>query len=837
MRRYAALELQVRTHALVPAIRLLAAGFESVPLAIIAFSYLARESHSDGVYVVSIAANLTISLLSMAYGFFIDAARCHSARIKGRRHWLFLSVLVHLSWVVLNLGLCVSTQDLGPARWLGPLLLLLIGVVGYHTVHYRKGYEELWVTLLGVAVMGPINAVVDTLLNINQERVLRMDTSESLGLPALASRRLELALHTRAFPAMRRVVLASLAALLYRHEPSAARLFLLIGFCLADCLAARVIFDVIGDGGLGSFTSTASSYLLMQVRDRRREAQERLRSVANPGAVLGAMVAALVKLALCCFDRPAVQPAVAPPPSTVARRVDGRQRAAQQGWDALHDMLELVMMQCDAAARRNEAAAHDAEGLGARLRTCCNELLDCLPERPADTRAFLDEALRCYIPSDDGSTERRLLGAIEPCLDDGYAPRQSPPQMEGVRAQNSPPARPSRRSSALGEAAAAVVRKSAGVRALAHPMRAVPLADALQRSLWTAVPSFFGRRPLHTAYDLSRPARHCDWFVSHAWVDDGRRKVAMLRDHLMLHELLGTLFVSSRAVLALFLLPLGLAVQAQVPGFPSWLPSAAVGAALLLAVAWVGASCVGGCVPAAATPWALSQRTVWLDKCCIDQSSAASIKAGVDSFGGFLDRCDSMIAFVSPAYFSRLWTLFELATFCRRLLDEGERTEKEDTEDGEYQEGSGEESDDEDSDDSDDSDDASNSSSPSPSLSPSSPKRSSSSTASSSRNLIDERLLLLSLDWPSALSPFKQAELTEAELAPLRSFSCLDAMCFLPSDRPKVLSEIEHTFGSHEAFDAFVREELPDLLRKSKVRYCGRLATVAASSLEMLLGA
>ena len=118
--------------------------------------------------------------------------------------------------------------------------------------------------------MGPINAVVDTLLNMNQERVLRMDTSESRGLPVLASRRLELALHTRAFPAMRRVVLASLAALLYRHEPSATRLFLLIAFCLADCLAARVIFDVIGDGGVarGSFVP---AHLATQVRDRRKE--------------------------------------------------------------------------------------------------------------------------------------------------------------------------------------------------------------------------------------------------------------------------------------------------------------------------------------------------------------------------------------------------------------------------------------------------------------------------------------------------------------------------------------------------------------------------------------
>lgn len=40
------------------------------------------------------------------------------------------------------------------------------------------------------------------------------------------------------------------------------------------------------------------------------------------------------------------------------------------------------------------------------------------------------------------------------------------------------------------------------------------------------------------------------------------------------------------------------------------------------------------------------------------------IVAGVSSFGVFLAGCDNMVAFASPTYFTRLWCVYELATFC-----------------------------------------------------------------------------------------------------------------------------------------------------------------------------
>ena len=45
------------------------------------------------------------------------------------------------------------------------------------------------------------------------------------------------------------------------------------------------------------------------------------------------------------------------------------------------------------------------------------------------------------------------------------------------------------------------------------------------------------------------------------------------------------------------------------------------------------------------------------------------IAAGVSSFGAFLAKCDHMVAFASPTYFSRLWCVYELATFCRMHKD------------------------------------------------------------------------------------------------------------------------------------------------------------------------
>merc|ERR1719193_646470 len=93
---------------------------------------------------------------------------------------------------------------------------------------------------------------------------------------------------------------------------------------------------------------------------------------------------------------------------------------------------------------------------------------------------------------------------------------------------------------------------------------------------------------------------------------------------------------------------------------------------MFLFLLWVFCSILN-VIPSRLAPWALSRQTVWLDKCCIDQSSPEMIKAGVYSFDKFLGNCDGMVAFVSPTYFSRIWCVFELASFCKIREEHPER--------------------------------------------------------------------------------------------------------------------------------------------------------------------
>ena len=194
-------------------------------------------------------------------------------------------------------------------------------------------------------------------------------------------------------------------------------------------------------------------------------------------------------------------------------------------------------------------------------------------------------------------------------------------------------------------------------------MRAVPLGNVLRTSLWTTVPNFYGKQPEGTNYDLSTSAKRCSYFVSHAWKDDNAKKVSMMRLFLCLQPLIAHLLVSF-LLIAAFLLPLGLAVGAEVNPrdadghavlwsgpLPAYLFSLLTLGMLLSLFLWIVlAQC--NIVPSHLSPWALSSTTLWLDKCCIDQKYPAE---GVKSFKRFLGQCDGMMAFVSTAYFSRLW--------------------------------------------------------------------------------------------------------------------------------------------------------------------------------------
>ena len=200
-----------------------------------------------------------------------------------------------------------------------------------------------------------------------------------------------------------------------------------------------------------------------------------------------------------------------------------------------------------------------------------------------------------------------------------------------------------------------------------HPLRAVSLGNVLDTTIWNP-PKFDSKGDLQNAFaqlwershtvteaevKKSYQGRCVGYFVSHAWKDDGQRKVAMLREFLCLDYLMGQLIVIS-IIMTIFLVPLGLAVVSYLPGFPFWGPCLVPTSVLVLVTLWVqGSLC--GCVPSRLAPWAFSSSTLWLDKCCVCQKTPETIEQGVKGFKRFLGHCDKLVVFASPTYFTRLW--------------------------------------------------------------------------------------------------------------------------------------------------------------------------------------
>ena len=96
-------------------------------------------------------------------------------------------------------------------------------------------------------------------------------------------------------------------------------------------------------------------------------------------------------------------------------------------------------------------------------------------------------------------------------------------------------------------------------------------------------------------------------------------------------------------------------------------------------------------------------------------------------------------------------------------------------------------------------------------------------------------MLLFSLDWPTSLCSYVP-ETIHQEAEWLRNLSCETAHCFKPIDRATVLNFIRQEWGSEQAFDEFVHNELPSVLRASKRRYARTFRNEVFKTIDLVLG-
>ena len=227
-------------------------------------------------------------------------------------------------------------------------------------------------------------------------------------------------------------------------------------------------------------------------------------------------------------------------------------------------------------------------------------------------------------------------------------------------------------------------------------------------------------------------------------------------------------------MIALALYPAGYTLSVYMWGaIPPWALTVLVLSFLGLLYVYIGLS-MAGLFPSKYAPWTLSKATLWLDKTCMSQETNQTVAAGTAAFDRLLKDAHGMIAFVSPNYFRRVWCVFELARFC--IL---------------YQK---------------------------------------------SRKMMKERLILLNLQWPGILWPFKNTELTAEEKMWFEKFSLKETSAFKPSDKAEVLEKISQMWGKPENFEEFVKTELVDIFAESKRRYAHQIRRIALSALETTFG-
>lgn len=434
-------------------LKMLETGIESVVLGLVTAGAFVRTL-DGGSGLALFASSLALSLLSMAYGFFGQAANQNADAVGHRRPALFFCLLVHLCWGVGAFGTLAAAA--------GPWWLLGLGAM---------------VALAFVREFSDLKAQGEFFLEME---LFALKFLNVLGLLPIGSPRRRMLVDSDfrrvAYAAARRVVLFAVAAAVDYDFLSSSDLT--ASQIVAYAAARRaVLFGVAATGvALAPSPTIAAVLAALFLADL----------LCSPHAfrLIGAVEWDPLSALLDKCTRPAARVADAPTPaapSVAAKSAEpGAARPAATGdYAALLDMLEAIAMQCDPPKGGGAAGAARPDGtdeLGAEAKAL---RLAMLTDPDALSRGALAAAVTAvgeYKPWEEGA-QRLLVGKLR-----------------------------SRQSTAFAEPPAAHPRPK-------HPLRALPLAVGLLAAVWATKPSFFGSQPTGTNYDLSVDASHVDYFV------------------------------------------------------------------------------------------------------------------------------------------------------------------------------------------------------------------------------------------------------------------------------------------------------------------------------------
>jgi len=554
-------------------LKVVESALEAVPFAIMAMGAIATDTTMYKNTEMTLYASLVLSLLSISYGMSGKVTAVYRDNLAGTGGQLFLCLLIHVSSVLVTLGVCLGTMSLGAIRFIPPVAMVALTVIQVVTLMWDSAQDTssqvialLWLAILSAPIVVPFAIIA----SVTDYTILIQGQDRTMDLVII--------------PILHRAIIVATDIAIVVTEPFATTAVMLLTLFLTDIFVSTPrIFYLIGKWDQDLFALFCT--------------RERLSA-----KILNKMIRESQNYEL------------------IAERDENVELAITGGYIYVYDVLEYIILYVNSALI--------VPGHMDRLKSHCEKLIRNLGALSAKDLECIRVSLDSYVPSKDGEgeAERTLFQSLQSLANTSVESDQL-------------------------------------MTEYTQPMRSVHLANALQKSMWSTVPSFFGKISLHTPYHLSQDCKRCDWFISHSWSDNGGRKLQLLREYLCLQDLLG-IWLITFLLLAGFVFPLGFAIKSRFESFPFWIPSMFIISLLVIVLLWVLFSLIQ-IVPSRFAPWAFSQQTLWLDKCCIDQSSPEAKKAGIYAFDRFLDSCDGMVAFVSKSYFSRVWCVFELATFCK----------------------------------------------------------------------------------------------------------------------------------------------------------------------------